>query len=790
MGAIVALAAYAALLLRATLLRGGAMAGFDLFTYFYPTKQFALDSLRRGVLPLWNPLIFFGAPFLANIQMGVLYPPNLVFLLSDFAHAVALSQWLHLTLGGAGMYALCRMVWRLGHLPSLAGAMAFAGGGFFGAHMGHLNQVHAGVWLPWIALAQFSLARGLGAADTALTRHAVVASGGWIAAGGAAVALQLSAGHTQEAYYSILSLALLALGFTVLPPRWAPDRRAHLPAFALVVANGALLAAAQLVPTVELSGLSYRQGGVALEEAVAFGVERTYLLESLLPTFWSLPAQEVTGYVGVTALALAAAAVASRARRTVVALMALALFSVTLTLGAYTPLFPLLHRWLPLFGSFRAPGRWLLVSSFALAGLAAHGLDALHGRETAVARERAARRFALTAAAIGGGIVLAAWRSELVHAVHWLPHSRVAVLWLGAALGTVALALAAVSMHAWWPRAALVAGLGVELVFASREMEYNRPITPELYRTPPEVTASVGSSPMGDGAPVRVLSLAVEERLDPERLRRAVPDGDGERRRYTAMAEVLRPDLGMAYGLPTIDGYDGGLLPLKSFATLKALLVGGEETAVPHYTLAPQAPARPDARLFGSLGVRFLLTDGRAGPPGTGWRALDSAPGVAEVYENADVAPRAFVVRDVIAEPAPERTVALLRTLDLRRSAVIERPVAGLGNDLPRSDAPSGVPARVTSYAAGSIEIDASGPGLLVMTETFYPGWRATVDGAAAPIVRADLHFRGVPLAAGSHRVRLWYDPLSFKVGVALAVLAIVLNLALLWRARPYLRRR
>ncbi|HET7771795.1 MAG TPA: hypothetical protein VFN74_23680, partial [Chloroflexota bacterium] len=283
------------------------------------------------------------------------------------------------------------------------------------------------------------------------------------------------------------------------------------------------------------------------------------------------------------------------------------------------------------------------------------------------------------------------------------------------------------------------------------------------------------------GPPPRTLGLAAEERLDGERLRRALPLADGEARRYGAMKEVLRPNLGVVYGLPSPDGYDGGLLPLRSYADFKALLVT-DEAPVPHYTLAPQAPARPDARLLGALNVRFLALDGRQGPPGTGWDAIEAAPGAAWLYENQSVLPRAFVVSDVRAEPDPRRALALLRGLDLATSAVVERPVPGLPEGTPR-DAPA---AQVVTFSATEMTVDATGPGLLVLSESFYPGWRAAIDGAGAPLVRANLHFRAVPLTAGAHRVRVWYDPFSVKLGFALSALTIAGNAA----ALAVLRRR
>lgn len=773
--------AFAALLLRMSL-RGGSMSGFDLFNYFYPGKVFAAEALRRGTLPLWNPDVFLGAPFLANIQMAVLYPPNALFSFAGFARAVALSQWLHLALAGVGMLLVSRLAWGLGTVPSLVGGLAFAGGGFFAAHMGHLNQVHAGAWLPWLVLVYALLARDLCIATWPGRWHAVGTLAPRVFAGGVVVALLITAGHTQEAYLSLVAAGVLVAFFTVLPPAWAPRRWPHVVSLALITFNGCALSAAQLVPTLELSRQSYRQGGIPIEDATAFGVERTYLLEALLPTFWHLPGQEVTGYVGVTALVLALGALVSPARRTVVALLALAVFAIVLTLGTYTPLFTLLHRWLPLFDSFRAPGRWLLVSSFAIAGLAAHGLDALGWRAAADARERSVRSYALTVAAVGGGAILFSWRSEMVHAIHWLPHARVAVLWLGAALGTAALAVAGLTLRGRWPAALIAASLALELVYAGREMEYNQPGPADLYSSAPSIATYLADQTRADEPTPRVLSLAAEERLDAERLRRAVPSAAGEARRHAATKEVLRPNLGVVYRLPTLDGYDGGLLPLRSFANFKTLLVTDEQP-VPHYTLAPQAPARPDARLLGALNVRYLLLDGRLGAPGPGWTAREQGPGAAWLYENDTVLPRAFVVTDVRAEPDPQRALRLLGALDPRSSVVIERPIAGLE---PSAVASPGAPARVTHYSDTDVLVEATGPGLLLLSETYYPGWRASVDGKQAPLVRANVHLRGVPLEPGPHTIRVWYDPLSVKVGFGLSALAVLGNVGALgfaWRA-------
>jgi hypothetical protein len=792
------------------------MLGYDLYTYFFPAKTYAAGALRRGELPLWNPDLFLGAPFLANVQMAVLYPPDLLFAFLEFPPAVAISQWLHLALAGAGMYALCRWGWGLDPLAGLIGALAFAGGGFFGAHMGHLNQVHASAWLPWVALCTLRLARSLGEAVSGPEgrRRGLARATLWLVAGGAVVALQLTAGHTQEAYYSLLAVGLLGAGYTAFPPARAPVRWAHLLAVGAVALNGALLAAAQLLPALELSRSSYRQGGIPLPEATGLAVERTYILESLLPTFWSLPSQEVTGYVGVVALPLALVAfVLSPARRTVLLLGGLALLGVTLALGAYTPLYAVLYEVVPLFDSFRAPGRWLLVSSFALAGLAAHGAGALRPARGprgagAAERETSTLRYGVALSVAAGGLLFFLWRSNDVGAIQWLPQPRAAVLWGAATMASVSLGLVSLFAPWGWPRLLLAAGLALELSAAAREMEYNRPGDPELYRQRPAIAAylEAGVRQGGREAPVpeRVVSLAVEERLDPERLRRAAPREDGEYRHYAAMREAVKPSLGLAYGLPTIDGYDGGLLPTRDYARFKSLLVPAQ-APVAHYTLPPQAEGKADSALLGALNVRYVLSDGRNGSPGPGWTLRESAPGAAWLYENEGqrVLPRAWLVDRIIPAPeAEEAALERLASLDLAREALVHLPPddlpPGLAPERPGlAQASEGATrtARITRYSAGALEIEtvADGAALLVVSDSYYPGWRAAVDGRPVPLLRTNVILRGVPVPAGRHQVRLWFDPLSVRLGFALSALALVANgAALAWVAnlRSMKRRR
>ena len=363
---------FIAFLFRNALFGPGVIAGFDLVNYFYPLKTYAARRLAAGDIPLWNPDLFFGSPFLANIQNGVLYPPNLLFSWLSFPDALLANAVGHFWWGALGMYLLVRLGWGCSRFAALLAGGVFAGSGFLGAHVGHLNQVQAAVWLPWLLLALERAAGG---------------SVGWLVLGGWLLALQLLAGHTQEVYYSLLTMGIWAAALVVLRrPNgrrvWGLPELALLrpPIIFLVVAalNAAGLAAAQLLPTIELSGLSHRAGGLTIHEATTLAVDRTHILESLLPTFWELPNQEVIGYVGVAALVVALAGLTHPLRlgRAVV-LAGIAALAVTLALGLYTSLYLLLHDWLPAFDAFRAPGRWLFITTVALAGLTGLGADAV-----------------------------------------------------------------------------------------------------------------------------------------------------------------------------------------------------------------------------------------------------------------------------------------------------------------------------------------------------------------------------------------------------------------------------
>ena len=857
------------------------LAGLDVFSYFYPYRDYVSQALSAGRLPLWNPYLFMGAPLLANSQAAVLYPLHWPLIALPVARQVAWSIVLHIYLAGAGTYLFARRSARFGAVAAFLAAAVLAMGGFLGAQVEHLNQLNASAWLPWLLLCVD------GVATAAIRRR----RWGAVLAGSAVTGLILLAGHTQAAYIVLSGAGAYALlrGLPHLRKRrWAPGLRS-LGGLLLMGLGGLALAAAQLLPTLELSRLSVRSGGLPYNEAASFSLKPTLLFKAFLPPLlWEPPFSEYVAYVGLVGLILAGlgAWAAIRRRRPKAGpgaeMLALALLGVFLALGAYNPVYYVLYKLVPGFDLFRVPARWLLLYAFGAAMLAGAGLQILP--------EIAGRLFGRRARA--GQHRARAWQ-------------------LGAALLLV-----------------------VELFLAGRRSAHNQATTPAAYDSQRSATAHLLADRSGE--PFRFLSIS-DIGYDPgdlADLQAMYRDCLSEPEIYdlvvaTKMKEVLAFNLPLTYRLPSVDGYDGGLLPVGRYVTLERLFLD-EDEIWPDGRLRQQLRQVPPARLLSLLNVKYILTDktqdvwidgvfydlehtvplGRvtleelpalesthlgvvsyltgtaglaAGQPvvdgtpvaqvvvtgtegtvfsaelragehtaegryepgrvahrqaqvGHHWRddgqgsdyiavldlgrrlqpgsvsirsllpgqavhlrgltlidektgtsrnlSIDPAyrlvhSGDVKIYQNLEVLPRAFGLYQALAAPGDEAALSLLRdpATDPARQVVLAEGEVAWPPESPPETPPT---VRLSSYEAEEVrlEADLEAPGYVVLTDAYYPGWEAEVDGRPAPILQADIYFRAVALDAGHHEVVFRYRPPGVRLGLAIsggAVLAVLL---------------
>ena len=742
----------------------GVIASADLVVLFYPYKAYIRDLISQGELPLWNPLIYLGVPLLANIQTGVLYPPDFLFALFSFPSALTWSVVLHIWWALTGMYLFLRYGLGTTVFAAWIGALCFGLGGFLIPHIGQMNVLHTAVWLPWILLCAIRASASL--------------SPTWLLLGGIATAFCFTAGHTQEFYYSILMVALFCAYSAIAAPngessRWWP---LFVPVIFLVI--GSILSAAQLLPTLEAVAHSFRRGGLPLEESTALAINPNDVLLTLFPRYWAQPDIGFVGYIGVGGAILAFLGALQVARqRWVPFFLLFALLAFVLALGTSTPLFDFLHTVLPGFSLFRVPARWLFLVSFSLATVAAFGADRL--RDDLRPEERRQLSLALLLGTVVASLLLVAYigRLYLIGSEQSLPDPKVVVFWATTAVIIYATTLLVLHHGLANVLAYLIVGgiVLVELFFASRPLEFNQVLPPEIYTH--SATTEQLSRHWTDA---RYISIAAERfPLEDEEARmQALQESLSEAWAQPAIvygkySDELRPNLNLPLGMATADGHDGGILPSRYYADLRGALLNDTEF-MPHLSLSLLESDQFDAKLWGLINVRYLVTDHQQTDPGPGWELVGQARTDGPLlFENSELLPRAFVVFETVVDDDPLR----LQTIDVARQVLVERPIPELvgGTGEP-------VAATIVSDSALRVEIQTTTlqPGLLVLSDSYFPGWTATVNGSPREIHRVDVALRGVLIPSGEHTVVFEYQPRWFQIGVVVSLIGWLLTLALL----------
>ncbi|HVU12507.1 MAG TPA: YfhO family protein [Phototrophicaceae bacterium] len=867
------------------------LARGDTFIYFYPYWYVRNTALMSGHLPLWSPDVFMGVPLLANSQVGTFYPLN--WLVAPFSppDGIRLSILFHVAFAALGVYALARRL-GLSKLAAFAAGALFAFGGYIGSHVEQINQLQGLAWMPWLIYLL----------DRALKRplpNVILL--------GAALALQFFSGHTQTVFISAVALAIYAL--CTRPVR-------GLITLACAGAVALVLAIPQLWPTLEMTGVSDRRGGLNINQATAFSFSPFVTGRGLLPSYDALIFGEYVSYPGVIGLGLAIVGALStracvrnsvsppaptKARRIAwpfaprVTWLIMALVGLAFAYGLYDPLYWLIGT-LPGFNLFRVPARWLVLFALGTALLAGVGVEWLRNKarlDDRVADSVGARhvvplqtqfswrswrpgasnlRVYLAILIIFGGLAAASFLT--LHQNDGTPVSLPTTLTL---IGWAS-ALIVLLIGVWRRLPLLLVGAAViELWLAAQIMPYNALVPPDAYSAQRFTESQLIADDQGQTPPGRVLSIS-QDLFDPG-------DRAALEAQYAALGlskdavglafdavkqkETIAANLPLEWGIQSVDGYDGGLLPTAYYTAFTSLfLPQGELRTVDgrlrEILAKPECNGAciPDARWLSLMDVRSLITDKvydlvqngifydtalsgtyfsnpqqfvadtvdvlcnpctihsvtdyatsavayvqDGAPIAVGsfmrYRFRAPAPGViGDIYVDADnpvqavtlidsrtgdyqeltpgpwtralssdiklyqrryttprlvLASRAQFVAD--SDAGTEDALKLMRD----RAFAIDSQVviSGAGRPLTTPTAQDLSDMRITSYTDTqvSISVGAENPAYLVLTDAYYPGWKATVNGVDTPVERADVMFRAVQVPEGDSDVVFEYRP-------------------------------
>jgi hypothetical protein len=728
----------------------------DSVTMFQPFLQHTRAALPD--IPLWNPYAMGGRPFHGNSQSATVSPFSFPAYVLPFWDSLAVMAALKLFVAAFGTFLL-------GRLFGMRFGGALLAGLVFGFSLWCVTWVSwttMGVWayLPWLCLL----------AELCVRRPGPLPFAGL----SAVVGFQFLGGHPSSSFQIMVAVAAF-WGVRALVAGGG-SRAARLLTLGAAFVTGTALAAITLIPFVELlsHSIDVKARSAAAEDAHE---PARYLLGIFLhdwwgrgsraPTEFASALEEHAYYVAALPLMLAAAALvlAPRRQRVVVAVVG----GVALAVATGIPPFFDVISALPGFDAARN-GRVAVIPVLCVAVLAGWGLDDLAARP--LARRRAvlavcAGLFALPVVLAVGRIDIGALPDALGYAWGFVSPEpgAVAEIRLSALLewlvvGAAALALVALRLSGRLRTTAFVAAAIalVALDLFKAGMGYN-PAIDEADAVQP-VTPAVAY--LQEQWPARFAGLHPEAPI--------------------TLAVPIPPNVAMRYGLADARGYD---FPFEErYAELWRRVIAKSPDC--NYAFCPESAGRTPQALqaLGLLGVTDLLQH-RADPPLTDLEPAYEGPD-ARVYRNPRALPRAFLVggQAVVESADAARELATDPSFPVRTTAVVEEPVDGLADE----DGEAG-DARISDYEDERVVVQAQAdrPALLVLTDTWFPGWKATVDGEPAEVERVDYLIRGVPVPAGAHTVVFTYEPLSFRAGWIVSLLALLVILAAAgigWRRR------
>ncbi len=785
----------------------------DLLLENYAWKTFIVQALEERQIPLWNPYVFTGVPFLAAGQHSALYPFSVLFLILPLAKAYGYFIVLHLFLAGLFMHIYTRIV-GAGRLGSFIAGVTYAFSGFMIVSVDFPMVIAAATWLPLV----------LGAAELAIRSEEGKAPGRspipYVLGGAVILGMQFLAGHAEMSYYVLMVTAFYgACRLGILWWREREARRVLLLALYLggMVILGAGLGAVQLIPLYELARVNFRQGAANYQEIIGWAYPLRQVITFLIPDFFGNPSHhtyldivthqltpvtqnfmgqpintifwgiknyvEAGSYVGLLPILLSLVAILRRKDRYTWIFASLAILSLLLTFGM--PLYALLYYLLPGYEQLHTPFRWVFPYTISVAVLAGLGVECLgkgvQGRFStwlSFLSPRLIAWIAFWAGAVGLALLLLIFlqpgpfialadrllaSSDLARSAFASGRALVSYEWrnlfifslfLMAAGAVLRLSYCPIYLPRPWQRHGVWKLLAVIILCLDLFViaaGFNPAVDPTL----------------GEFTPPSVSFLQADDGL----YRLASFNAPGEK--------TFNANVGMYYRLHDIRGYDS-IIP-KQYANFVGVIE--EQGELIYNRIAPLYEYDSlDSPLLDLLNVKYVMTTQHFPNPGYTLVYEEEV----RIYRNDDYLPRAFVVYEAKVVGDEKTLLQELREFDPGQCVLLEEQPPQEYMNLPAAPEGDSAPqVNLREYSINQVTLEVEMPrrGWLVLADSFFPGWNAflqTDDGQEQElqIYKADYNFRAVALGPGHNAVRFRYSPMSFKLGLYGSFMAAVVLLA------------
>jgi hypothetical protein len=742
--ALTVLGLFCLYLFRDIVLSGHLLIGDDFVSFYLGMKKFLVEEVRlHREIPYWNPYLFGGMPFWAHFESTIFYPLGFLFYLLSPEKAFGYTMFLHLLLAGLFMYLLARSM-GIGEFGSFVAAAVFTCNGFVMAilFLGHMSPVESYVWLPIVIYALHRAMR-----SPAPWKGAMVAGVLW--------GIQILAGAPQDAFYTFVASMLFLLGTVGRGHSLKLSVRRLLGAAATMFFVGAGLSCIQIIPAFELIQESVRAALDSYEWSTLASYPLQGILTVLLPHFfgyyaegsvwvsntpWSIPQQNL--YTGIlTVVLLGFASVQEKIeKRTLIFGVLLALMSLILAFGHNTPVYKMIYL-LPGFDRFRAPSKIMVLWVFSMAILAGIGMDGL----LAYIRKGAGRGLYplfLFVLLLIGLVVLFRYHppflfkifspffltdtiTEKLAEAQKIIFAEVQRLCLFSSLILLALLLLKKKILPVWAGAsALCALLLVDLgLVHEKAIRHDDALYAAIEGIKQRLDAGLGK----DKSLFRVGSF-----------------------RYS-----LGANLEMVLGYQTVGGYTA-LFPSRYYDYMTRY----SDDQLPKGWVSLFYGVTPHHVFMDLLNVKFHISHS------------ERVIGIRDTC-----LPRAFLVPGSLLL-AREQILDFLASEKFNPQESILFEKEDLGTQAPlfsRDPLPASGPVEITHYRPDRIALTADSPdaAYLFLSEIFYPGWEASIDGQPARILRGNYLFRVLELPKGRHSIVLEFAPWTIRLGTGVTIVVI-----------------
>ncbi|MGO8669772.1 MAG: hypothetical protein ACLQVD_00045 [Capsulimonadaceae bacterium] len=734
-----------------------------------PLRAFMAQWMRRGVLPLWNPHIFAGSPCFTSGEAPVFYPPTWLHLILPLDKAINAIVALHIFWLGAGMY-LWAMQRGIRPVAAVAAALTvmFGGACFPHVYAGHIGNIQAMAWVPFLFLALDLILDGRRRAGCLV--------------GAGSLAMEILACQPQYTYYAMIALVLY-LPIRLLSRRDAGSRGALAVVAALAIGLG--LGAVQLLGVLPEVAESTR-GGAGLPYVVAKGFSFvpgnivtlfapwTFGDMSSFPYWGQSFLWESCAYMGVTGLALAIYALflggawlrPNRDRRW--ECLAMVLLTFALAMGDHLPFYRVLFHTIPGYNRFRGTSKFIFESAVFGGLLAGQGLEAL--LTMAGGAGKPAERVASLHRAVSGGLSLlglaagaaALWLLDMSSQGPASPWAAVVNATLTSGPDHVAPAVSHpgfVAASAAFAGNQLLVSAIILLISGILFLGIRKPRAPWLVLLVLTVDLMAFAHRVRPTVDITELTLPAMTEF--------VREHPGDYRVYVSNL----PNEGDVTQENDIWGYDS--FKLKRYSELATCFEGMPPDDIVNDIFEPM---QPPSSLFRLMGVRYLLL-----------RYHDES----RSYYQSGGLPHGLLVDRCVVRSGLDNVLGLVADtrFDPKRTVVLEQtpspaPVSGDG-------APGTV--NIVSVNPNALRIDATltRPAILLITDSYSRFWKArALPGSVQPsytLLPGDWALRAIPLSAGTHHLMVEYDPPLLAAGAAISLASAAVYV---WLALPYLRRR